>query len=177
MQRKTNRPEPVIVILALLLFVAAGNVRPVVAQDKESSLPKLAAAFLGKWQAEGTDADGGKFVSYLNFQWTLDRNFLKVENTINAGGKPFLFATTYYGWQPVMKQIVFWSFDRDGTINEGTATFTDNLLSHQWRSFSQNGEIKDWQSWLKRTSKDEIVFTISDGKRVDGNTVTYKRQK
>ena len=173
---RTNRSMQKSSIL-ILVWILSGFFAQSNAQQKENALPSVAEKFIGEWRGVGTTADGETFHSDLIFTWTLNRHFLKVENVIQSGGKPQLFATTYYGWQPVLKQIQFWSFDRDGTINEGAAKFDGKTLSHEWRSFSPNGEITDWRSSLELQSKQQLVFTLSDGNRLDGNTVVYKRKK
>lgn len=158
-----------------LLILCTGLVSGL-AQEKERSLDSVAGVLLGTWRGEGQGPGGEIFTSELQFSWTLNKQFLKAENTIETGGKKMLFATTYYGWQPVMKKIVFWSFDRQGTINEGTAIFDGKTLTHQWRSFSQNGAIKDWRSTLTAEGKKQLLFTIHGGDQVQGQTVRYHKR-
>ena len=162
-------------IMTVILMLAEASL----AQQKESvsALQQISGNFLGSWSGEGTAPDGQKFQSKLNFVWTLDKNFIKVENLIKSGDETSLFALTFYGWQPVLKQIVFWSFDRDGTINEGVANLDGNSLNHEWRSFSQNGEINEWRSTLTKNDSVSISFTITDVQSGESFSVHYKRKK
>ena len=79
---------------------------------------------------------------------------------------------TFYGKQPVLNRIVFWSFDNEGTISEGIVEFKDSTLKHEWRSFGSNGEIKDWRSNLIRHDENTATFTIQGEVSF---SVNYKR--
>ncbi len=142
-----------------------------------NTLPKVAEAFLGTWVGEGENPDGEPFKSELSFAWILNQNFLEVKNEINADGKSQQYARTFYGWQPVLGQLVFWSFDRDGAINEGVAELSDNTLKHQWRSFSKGGEIREWRSTLTRHAPDSLTFKVFDSREQELFSVDYARQK
>jgi len=145
--------------------------------EGKDALDQLAQHYLGKWNGEGTTPDDIKFKSNLNFEWTLNEHFLIVKNDVSISGTSELAAVTYYGWQPVLKQITFWSFDKDGTFGEGVATLEDNTLKHNWRSFSSNGEIKDWESSLTLVGSTELVFAIQDNKSLETYMITYKKTK
>jgi hypothetical protein len=73
--------------------------------------------------------------------------------------------------------MVFWSFDKDGAINEGIAEWDGAALKHEWRSFSAQGEIGDWRSELQLNTN-EITFVMYDGKNtgVVLNRLTYTRK-
>ena len=162
--------------LALLLLVCT---IPGAAQSKKSNtLPELAKMFLGDWQGTGETPDGESFVSTLNFRWTLDNNFIEVKNYIqNDSREKHLFAATTYGWQPVLSQIVFWSFDRDGTIHEGAAELDGAQLKHEWRAFSKGGEIQDWRSILTRQDDSHVTFKVIDNHGVELVEIKYQRKK
>jgi|GEM_PF-2409603 len=139
-----------------------------------NTLPKVAEMFLGKWQGEGKTEESN-FTSELSFAWTLDKNFLEVENYVDADGKREKFAVTLYGWQPVLGKLVFWSFDRDGTINEGVAEIKQNELRHQWRAFSKEGEIRERQSSLSLQDADHLIFRLDDSRGMEVFSISYKR--
>ncbi|RMF62176.1 MAG: hypothetical protein D6743_12545 [Calditrichaeota bacterium] len=143
---------------------------------RQNDLAKIAQSFLGKWVGKGNLPSGETFVSELIFEWTLNKNFIKVTNNVSAGQHSGLFATTFYGWQPVLQQVVFWSFDSEGTINEGAARFEGNELKHEWRSFGQNGEIRDWRSTLAKNDANTLTFTVTESGS-QPVTVVYKRKK
>ncbi|MFQ5674942.1 MAG: hypothetical protein ACE5G1_03525, partial [bacterium] len=115
-----NLPLQSNVLLALVVAFSLSQVAVVQlnAQTKDrKALDQIADAFLGRWVGKVTAEDGGKVITELSFAWTLHNKFLKVISTVTASGQKSLFAETIYGWQPVLKQIVFWSFDNTGTIN------------------------------------------------------------
>ncbi|MFQ5651404.1 MAG: hypothetical protein ACE5IY_15820 [bacterium] len=159
----------------LLMFVAmpVAKAQP----GKSSTLPQIANLFIGTWVGHGTTPDGEPFVSELSFKWTLNKSFLEVNNQVKRNGKSQRFAFTLYGWQPVLGQLVFWSFDEDGTINEGLAELAGNTLKHQWRSFSQNGEIREWRSTLTLEEKNKVTFTMLDNRDNVLNAIVYRREK
>lgn len=167
------------VIQSTILLALLGSPTIAAAQDspQNESLPQIVERFGGSWIGEGVAPGGETFTSKLVFQWTLNRNFIKVANHIHADGPEELFAVTFYGWQPVLRQVVFWSFDQSGAINEGVAELNGNELRHEWRSFEKNGEIKDWRSTLNREGEDTLTFTITDEKSKETYTVEYRRQK
>jgi len=142
----------------------------------QSTLPDVASMFMGKWQGEGKNAEG-PFLSDLTFAWTLDRNFIEVANYIVANDKREKFAITFYGWQPVLGQLVFWAFDKDGTINEGVAEIKENELRHQWRAFRREGEIREMRSSLALQDKDHLVFRLDDNRGMEIFSMTYTRVK
>ena len=140
-------------------------------------LQQLADLYVGKWQGKGKTPDNIEFDSNLVFEWTLNDNFLVVKNDVTAAGKNELAAVTYYGWQPVLRQIIFWSFDKDGNFGEGVAALEENSLKHSWRSFSSNGEIRDWESTLTRLGTTELLFSIQDNQSLETYMITYKKAK
>lgn len=146
------------------------------AQSDSSAVNQLADVFLGKWVGEGENPDGDKFVSTLNFKWALGKHFVEVENQVTANGKPQDFARTFYGWQPVLQQLVFWSFDRNGTINEGVAELEGATLKHEWRSFTSGGEITDWRSSLTKNG-DRLTFALFDDRGQETFSIEYKKTK
>jgi len=146
-------------------------------EAKNNSLPQVIENFQGTWIGEGKSPDGDPFKSELVFAWTLNDNFIQVTNSITANGRKEKYATTYYAWQPVLKQIVFWSLDKDGTINEGLAELAESTLKHEWRSFSKGGEIQDWRSKLEKTSADSFTFSLLDERNQEMFSIYYKRKK
>ena len=152
-----------------VIFVATEDLA---AQTNNKSLDEIADTFLGIWVGEVKGPNNEVVTSELIFEWTLNKKFIRVTNLL--GQKKNLFALTFYGRHPVLNQIVFWSFDNEGTINEGIAEFKENSLKHQWRSFGGNGEIKDWRSNLTRRDENSASFTIQGEATF---TVSYKRLK
>lgn len=164
-----------IFVKALLFFVVQTAI--VIAQPgTTSTLPQTADLFAGKWLGQGTTPSGEKFKSELSFRSTLDNHFLEVSNKVDDGNQNRQFALTIYGWQPVLGKLVFWSFDRDGTINEGLATLTGKTLTHEWRSFSKGGEIREWRSTLRRTGEEKLHFTLMDGSGQEISSIEYRRK-
>ncbi len=155
-----------------LLTNSSTNAQP----GTSSTLPQVADLFLGNWAGTSTTASGENVASELTFRWTLDRNFLEVRNSVTSEGKLELFALTVYGWQPVLGKLVFWAFDKDGTINEGVAELETEALNHQWRSFSKAGEIRDWTSTLERIGKGRIAFTVFDRGGAELFSLEYKKK-
>lgn len=175
-----QRTRPVNFILVATLFVAflnSSQIASAQANERSNSLDQIVEKFGGTWIGKGASPQGGEFTSKLIFQWTLNRNFIKVENLVQSNGPQELFALTIYGWQPVLRQVVFWSFDNSGAINEGIAEISENTLRHEWRSFEKNGEIKDWQSTVTRHSADSLTFTITDVQRKETYKIEYERDK
>lgn len=144
--------------------------------NDRTSLDKIAELLLGKWVGEVTAEDGGKVITELTFEWTLHNKFLKVTSMVAANGQKSLFAETVYGWQPVLNQVVFWSFDNAGTISEGHASLEGNVLKHEWRAFASNGQIRDLRSSFSRLSNDSAIFTLMEGKGA-ATSVRYRRVK
>jgi len=176
-QLSNNFPKRAINVAVLSFIVALFfSANLLSAQTNNSNqLKEIADLFIGKWRGVGTSPNGTEFISELKFEWTLDKHFLKVENTLREKNKTTLFALTIYGRQPVLNKIVFWSFDKDGTINEGLAQLNGQTLHHEWRSFGSNGEIKEWRSKLTRQSKEELNFTIYEGSETNSYTLKYER--
>ncbi len=163
-------PDSFKILLTIFIIITASE--DLAAQTNNPSLDQIADTFLGKWVAEVKGPNNKVVTSELVFEWTLNKKFIKVTNLL--GQKKSLFALTFYGRQPVLNQIVFWSFDNEGTINEGIAEFKDNSLKHEWRSFGSSGEIKDWRSTLTRHDENSATFTLQG----EGwFTVSYKRLK
>ncbi|MFQ5709221.1 MAG: hypothetical protein ACE5HO_17325 [bacterium] len=166
-------------VLSLLILLSSTGFA--LAQSTEANqLHRIMDLFGGTWVGEGTATDGGKFKTELKFEWTLNKRFIKVTNFITANKKSQLYAETTYGWQPVLRQIVFWSFDNDGNINEGVATLDESTLHHEWRSFSGNGQIKDWQSRMVRVRPGFAAFTLLEPRAegwVESLTIKYRRKK
>ncbi len=161
----------------LLLLLILTFSRPVFSQsEKTNSLPEVIKLFTGAWVASGASDNGTQFESRLVFKSVLNKNFLEVKNHITIDGDKQEFAITTYGWQPVLGHLVFWAFDKDGTINEGMAELSGSVLKHEWRSFSANGEIGDWRSELQ-LNKSELTFVMYDGKntQIVLNKLTYKK--
>ncbi len=171
MQKLRNLfPNSLKILLPIFAIFTAGE--DLAAQPNNNSLDQIADTFLGKWVGEVKGPNNEVVTSELIFEWTLNKKFIKVTNLL--GQKKSLFALTFYGRQPVLNRIVFWSFDNEGTINEGIAEFKDNALKHEWRSFSSNGEINDWRSNLTRHDENSATFTIQGEASY---TVRYKRLK
>lgn len=167
-----------IILAVLLSFCSINNLGA--QPNNNNSLNRIADIFLGNWVGEGNAPEGGKFTTALKFEWTLNKKFINVKNTINIGGKSQLFAETFYGWHPILQRVLFWSFDNDGSINEGTTTVEGNTIHHDWRSFTGNGQIRELRSRLTRNSKNEATFTLlepRDGEWVETHTIKYKREK
>lgn len=170
LKQSRNFLPAVILALALTAPAAAQPGRP-------STLPQVADLFVGAWLGHGMTPASEKFTSELNFSWTLDKNFIEVRNKIDDGKESRQFALTIYGWQPVLGKVVFWSFDRDGTINEGLATLEGTTLTHEWRSFSKGGEIRDWRSTLDRFEENRLRFTLMEKSGQVIYAIEYKKQK
>lgn len=165
----------VIIFSALMaLQLTASQTR---GQSKENILPRVARLFIGSWEGSGKSPDGDPFKSELIFGWTLGRNFIEVTNMIEANGKREKFATTFYGWQPVLGHLVFWSFDKEGTINEGQAALDSTTLKHEWRSFSKGGEIRDWRSKLSYLNENNLRFVVLTEENQEMFSVEYKRKE
>lgn len=166
-------------LLMILLSLVRANV--LTAQYNEAaSLNEIMKLFEGTWTGQGKAEDGANFKSKLTFEWTLDRNFIRVNNVLTTGGESQLFAETIYGWQPVFKRVVFWSFDRDGNINEGSATLEGGVLQHEWRSFTRSGEIRDWKSEWSSDGHNTATFTLFEPKEGEWEksfTMTYSRKQ
>ncbi len=158
--------------IPLTIFIIFTAIEDLAAQTNNNSLDQIADTFLGKWVGEVKGPNDEVVTSELVFEWTLNKKFIKVTNLL--GQKKDLFALTFYGKQPVLNRIVFWSFDNEGTISEGIVEFKDNSLKHEWRSFGSNGAITDWRSNLTRHDENTATFII------EGETsfsVKYKRLK
>ncbi len=159
------------------LFVLAAAGPGMTQPGKTSTMPELGQAFLGEWVGTGTTPDGESFTSSLSFRWILDDNFLEVTNHVqNQNRKRHHFASTTYAWQPVLGKLVFWSFDRDGTINEGIAELDGQELRHEWRSFSKGGEILDWRSVLTKQDDSHATFRVIDSHGVELVAIKYRRE-
>jgi len=156
-------------LTTVAIFTAIENLA---AQTNNNSLDQIADTFLGTWVGEVKGPNDEIVTSELIFEWTLNKKFIKVTNLL--GQKKGLFALTFYGKQPVLNRIVFWSFDNEGTISEGIVEFKDSSLKHEWRSFGSNGEIKDWRSNLTKHDENTATF-ILQGKA--SFSVKYKRLK
>ncbi len=173
-----NTRRGTMLFFAFSMIISFAAVQESQAQPgKTNSLPQVAERFLGTWIGKGAPSDGTQFTSKLIFKWTLNENFLEVQNMINANGIEEQYATTYYGWQPVMGQIVFWSFDKNGTINEGLAELEGDNLKHEWRSFSKGGEIRDWRSMLMHHDNENLTFTVLDGRNEVMSSIKYSRSE
>ncbi len=174
MQRKSA--AKFLFLLAAVSF-SFGSIPSAHAQPLQANtLPRLAELFLGTWAGKGVTPDGAKFKSKLSFSWALDKNFVEVRNEIEVAGKRELFALTVYGWQPVLNQLVFWSFDKDGTINEGAAEIEGQSLKHEWRSFRKGGAISSQRSLLTRDGPKQLTFSILDGSNEVISSIKYKRK-
>ncbi|MCH7678852.1 hypothetical protein IID10_05715 [candidate division KSB1 bacterium] len=156
--------------ILLTTFVIFTAIEDSPAQTNNNSLDQIADTFLGNWVGEVKGPNDESVTSELVFEWTLNKKFIKVTNLL--GPKRSLFALTFYGKQPVLNRIVFWSFDNEGTISEGIVEFKDSTLKHEWRSFGSNGEIKDWRSNLIRHDENTATFTIQGEVSF---SVNYKR--
>lgn len=159
-------------MLTMLVAASQAQAQP----GSQNTLPLVADLFLGSWAATSTTESGKKVASELTFRWTLDKNFLEVRNSIDGDGESGLYALTVYGWQPVLGKVVFWTFDKDGTILEGMAQLETGAVTHQWRSFTKAGEIRDGKSKLERIAEDKIAFTMFDRNGSEMFSLEYKRK-
>jgi hypothetical protein len=165
----------------MTIFLTLGSMNKLTAQSNTgNSLAQIADTFLGTWVGEVDSPEIGKFTTELTFEWTFKNKFLKATNVLVSGGQRNLYAEVTYGWHPVLNKVIFWSFDKDGGINEGEATLEGDTLRHEWRSFMGTGEIRDMQSRLTRVSQDRATLTMLEpeaGKWVEAYTIRYKRIK
>lgn len=165
------------VSLILVLFVShRATAQDDGLKDGRTELQTMSRLFEGIWLGKGETGDGSIFESELAFERVMADRFIRVHNHIKVNGRSELAAMTIYGWQPVLKQVVFWVFDKDGTTGEGVATLSDSSVSHEWRTFGGNGEIKEWESKLVRQGS-SLQLELADMKAGQVFEVVYHKKR
>ncbi|RMD88592.1 MAG: hypothetical protein D6813_11865 [Calditrichaeota bacterium] len=147
-----------IIFLLLFIYFSSGLAQ----SERDTALQQIMKLFGGRWIGKGTSPSGEKIVSTLNFSWTLNHKFIKVKNELKRGKKNVLVAEATYGWHPVLRQVLFWSFDQDGSIHEGSAKIEGQALVHEWRAIQGNGRIQDFRSRLRLLDKNNAQLTVEE---------------
>ncbi|MCX7699552.1 MAG: SgcJ/EcaC family oxidoreductase [Gemmataceae bacterium] len=76
---------------------------------------------VGEWESEGKNTP-----VTLSCQWTRNRGFLRIEQTIHLKDREPVSVTKLIGWDPLNQQIRMWLFDSNGGFGEGFWTRTGN---------------------------------------------------
>ncbi len=122
-----------------------------VAEGSQAEAMKRLEPYVGTWTFEGKLRDGTPSKTERVYAWTMDRRFLKMEDTASAGGKT-VTSTSYFGWQPEKGKLGFWLFSSDGSVAEGlevaptepgALSFEGHMSSAQSADFRGSAVIQD----------------------------------
>lgn len=154
------------------------------AQDPKTNADHLQqfAWLIGSWEGEGKYGEM-PFTCTATYEWTLNKNFIKVTGEIKADGEVVWSDSSMLGWDPEKKKFVWATFGMDGSI--GWAEMEpDPKEKDTWISKggikSDNPDFKDTKGTMKKVDADTFTDTVQkrDGDQyVTFLTSTMKRKK
>lgn len=148
-------------------------------QDAHEQLKPL-SWISGMWEGSGKYGDH-PFEETVTYEWTHNRNFIKVSAEARMGGKVVHAQTGMIGYDRAKKKLVTFSFTMDGTIGTGEALLSEEKNS--WVFTVRIGEDPPWNDAVETLRKvDDNTFTTEvktkkDEKYVTFFRATYKRKK
>lgn len=120
----------------ILASVAMG-----LAKAEDDPVQKL-GAFLGKWQTDGTFANGVKVHSELECRWSPQRRYLVCEQQVSMGNN-VTDQLTVYGYDPKSGKYTYSSFQGNGAApSSGVLEIKGNVWVYN-SSFENNGKRTD----------------------------------
>lgn len=145
--------------------------------------------FIGRWVAEtvteeeipGLATSGAAMVIPVTYEWTLNRNFIAVNYSVNVGDVTLLGYQGLIGWDPATQQIKSWGFDSDGGHGQAVWIRSDG----RWTA-TVNGVQRDGKKVLATmtrvdTSSDSFTVQFSDQAvggqpQSDGPELIFRRE-
>lgn len=111
------------------------------AKTEDDPVQKL-GAFLGKWQTDGTFANGGKVHSELECRWSPQRRYLVCEQQVSMGNN-VTDQLTVYGYDSKSAKYTYSSFQGNGAApSTGMLEIKGNVWVYN-SSFQSNGKRTD----------------------------------
>lgn len=163
------------IVLGLWIASAA----PAAAQEPKSNYDQLKPLewLIGTWEGEGKYGEM-PFTCTATYEWTLNKNFIKVTGEIKADGQVVWSDSSMLGWDPEKKKFVWATFGMDGSI--GWAEMEpDPKEKDTWISKggikSDNPDFKDTKGILKKVDAD--TFTDAVQKKEGDAYVTFLTTK
>jgi len=140
-----------------------------IAKAEDDPVSKL-GAFLGKWQTDGTFANGGKVHSELECRWSPQRRYLVCEQQVSMG-KNVTDQLTVYGYDAKSGKYTYSSFQGNGAApSTGVLEIKGNVWVYN-SSFENKGKRTDilTTNEFKDAKTEQFKVALSD----DGG-VTWK---
>lgn len=158
----------------VLCLAATGAAR---AQDGSQTPPdntehlKQLEWLAGTWDGKGT-FDGKPYTSETTYEWTMNRNFLRVHYAAKMGEQVVWQDTTMIGWDRQKKKLVWFTFGLDGSIGGGEQQ--ESKEKDVWvieGGIPGDTAFAKTRTYLRRTGTDSLKSTIQTWK--DGAWVTF----
>ncbi len=128
--------------------------------ETRSSLPNTSSRLadlswlVGEWQA--TLGDGKSY--RLRCQWMTDQTFLRREFSVQQGNEPLSSGTQIIGWDPILGQIVSWTFDSSGGFGHELWENQDGRWRIAASSILSDGATGLSTNYLTKTNDDTFTW-------------------
>lgn len=148
--------------------------------DNTETVKKL-EWMIGHWSGSGEQEQFGKYTDEYTFEWTLNKNFVKVTQTVNSPDMTLWHSTGLLGWDVMKKQFLWFQFGLDGTIGwvrskddkvddvvvmEGQLTGGGPFANFR-TTFKKNGKDAMHSKVEFKGDKEDTLFYQHDLKRVE----------
>lgn len=153
--------------IAFVLLAAAESQDPPAMPDNSKAMKKL-DWIAGSWVGSGETDELGKYTDDISFDWTLNRNFLKVDQTVRTGEGVLWHSTGLLGWDFKKKQFAWFQFGLDGTIGwtRTTDEGEDGVIVMDGQ-LTGGGPFSSFRSTFRKTGDgamhNKVEFKTKDG--------------
>lgn len=138
-----------------LACLALCALQPRMADNTEAM--KKVEWIVGDWSGSGEMKDMGKYTYDISFEWTLNRNFLKVTQTVRTAEAVLWHSTGLLGWDTQKKQFAWFQFGFDGTVGwTRTKDAGDDGLIVMEGRLTGGGPFSSFRTTFKRSGKDAM---------------------
>jgi hypothetical protein len=116
---------------------------------------------VGAWSGEGEMKEAGKYTYDIDFSWTLNKNFLKVTETLKTREAMMWHSTGLLGWDTQKKQFAWFHFGFDGTIGwtRTKGAGAEGLMVMEGQ-LTGGGPFANFRVTFKQTGKDGMNSRI-----------------
>lgn len=133
------------------------------AQTQKGELIAFENLMDGTWVSEGLQLGGHQGKTTFIYEWGLDGNMVKVK-TFTTDPKTFEYGVRNEGvrcWDATNKQVVFYEFDKQGGITQGTVTLEGQNIFYD---YSYHGtQLRDAWIYIDRDTYRYIVGVWQEG--------------
>jgi len=161
-----------VIVLTVAIAIQANTL---LAQSSLSAFENLVGS---KWEVVGRWSNGEDFRQEYLFEWSLDKNLVKVQTygTINMlTGEYGLRNEGIRVWKEGEGKIQFYEFDIFGGVTEGICTIDGESIIYEYNY--QGLALKESWIFKDKNTYEYIVESLENGKRKElYQTSTIKRQ-